>query len=156
VNCGLLEKVVNKSQRSYIFDTPDEAYFYKDLYGGTISVLKKLDITEELNEDPLDAGLNTSHRVTNTTETENDKKYYILNIKKEKQLENGFRYIKELLLQNHNFKMYKAYKNLKEANVNVLSVKTDAFMIQHEHLDIAKSVLTFSNKSSKFLASTVL
>ena len=41
--------------------------------------------------------------------------------------------------------MYKAYKNLIEANVNVLSVKTDAFMIQHEHLERAKSVLTFSN-----------
>jgi hypothetical protein len=70
VNCGLLGKGVNKSQRSYIFDTPNEAYYYKDLYGGTISVLKKLEIMEELVENPLDAGLNTNHTVANAIETE--------------------------------------------------------------------------------------
>ena len=41
-------------------------------------------------------------------------KFYILNITKSRQLMNGFRYIKEMLLQNHNFRMYKAYIALKE------------------------------------------
>ena len=35
--------------------------------------------------------------------------YYVLNTTDRKTLVNGFRYIKELLLQYHNFAMYEAY-----------------------------------------------
>ena len=137
------KKGLNKNQKSFIYDNPDEALHYQKQYGGTIIILKKLELKEELVENPLDDGLDTNNYITENSEKELDKKYYILNIKSQRRLENGFRYIKELLLQNHNFKMYKAYKNLVEANVNIFSVKTDASLIQHEHLEIAKSVLTF-------------
>ena len=64
VNCGLLEKGLNKSQKSFIFDNPDEALYYQKLYGGTLSVLRKLEVTEELVEDPLDKGLDTGNNGT--------------------------------------------------------------------------------------------
>ena len=50
---------------------------------------------------------------------------------------NGFRYIKDLLLQNHNFHMHDAYENLKEA-INVYVVKTDAFHIAKRDLKKTK------------------
>ena len=37
-------------------------------------------------------------------------RYYIVSKSGERKLMNGFRYIKELLLQNHNFHMYESYE----------------------------------------------
>ena len=56
---------------------------------------------------------------------------------------NGFRYIKDLLLQNHNFHMHDAYENLKEA-INVYVVKTDAFHIAKRDLKKTKKYIEFS------------
>ena len=36
-------------------------------------------------------------------------KYYIVSVSDQRQLMNGFRFVKELLVQNHNFHMYDAY-----------------------------------------------
>ena len=68
---------------------------------------------------------------------------FVLVLKAEKQLRNGFRYIKELLLQNHNFKLREAYDKLAGAGVTVHSVKTDCFTLKAEHADLAKQLLTF-------------
>ena len=70
-------------------------------------------------------------------------KYHIVSVSDQRQLMNGFRYIKELLLQNHNFHMYDAYEKLKEANINVYAVKTDAFHIAKRDLKKAKTILNF-------------
>ena len=72
-------------------------------------------------------------------------KYHIVSVSDQRQLMNGFRYIKELLLQNHNFHMYDAYEKLKEANINVYAVKTDAFHIAKRDLKKAKKILNFHN-----------
>ena len=59
----------------------------------------------------------------------------MLSVSEKKTLINGFMYIKELLLQYHNFKMYEAYKTLKENNINVYSVKTDCLTIHEDDVD---------------------
>ena len=46
-------------------------------------------------------------------EKESEVKYYTLTTTHKQDLTNGFRYIKELLMQRHNFKMHKDYKTLK-------------------------------------------
>ena len=60
--------------------------------------------------------------------------YYVLNTTDRKTLVNGFRYIKELLLQYHNYAMYEAYTKLEEKGVKVYSVKSDAFSIHQDDL----------------------
>ena len=60
------------------------------------------------------------------------KTYYILNISDKATLNSGFRYIKELLLQYHNYAMHEACEAMKTWNVPVYSVKSDAFTI-HPH-----------------------
>ena len=49
VNFGLLEKGTNKAQKSYIFESLNEAQYYQAIYGGKISILRKQEfkITEE-------------------------------------------------------------------------------------------------------------
>ena len=57
-------------------------------------------------------------------------KYYVLNVSNERCLSNGFWYIKELLLQDHNYRVYEAYETLKENGIDVYSVKTDALTVK--------------------------
>ena len=68
--------------------------------------------------------------VFKTTGTDVGNKYYILNITDRTDLQNGYRHIKELLLQFHNYKMYSDYNTLINAGITVCSVKTDAFTIK--------------------------
>jgi hypothetical protein len=70
---------------------------------------------------------------------------YRLNDVDTKRLRNGFRYIKELVLQNHNLRMYNNHKILNYNNINVYSVKTDAFTIDANIFELAKSLLNFDN-----------
>ena len=63
---------------------------------------------------------------------------YILVIKHECKLLDGFRYIKELLMQMHNNKMMNAYDNLLNNDINVYSVKPHCFTIKSDDLDKAK------------------
>ena len=66
------------------------------------------------------------------------KTYYILNSSDKATLNNGFRYIKELLLQYHNYAMYEAYEAMKSRNVRVYSVKSDAITVHPHDLHLIK------------------
>ena len=61
------------------------------------------------------------------------------------QLKNGSRWIKEILLQYHNFTMWDAWWKLRNANVIVYSVKTGAYTIRSEDEAKAREVLDFHN-----------
>ena len=80
----------------------------------------------------LDYGLDTVSKVITQIYDQTGKIYYVLFISDSRKLINGFRYIKELLLQHHNMKMYLAHKLLVENNIRVYSVKTDAFAIEQD------------------------
>ncbi len=58
-------------------------------------------------------------------------------------LNNGFRHIKELLLQHHIFYLNKCWKLLKESGVDVYTVKTDAFTIPSARLEEAEELLNW-------------
>ena len=69
--------------------------------------------------------------------------YYILILKDKAVLRNGYRYIKELLLQHHNYKMKQDFKTLITNNINVYSVKTDTFVIDTCNEEKTKQLLEF-------------
>ena len=142
VNFGMLEKGINKHQRSFLFETREEAQYYQAQYDGQISIIRKYEETEIQKEDPLDAGCENPDMICWKECNEVDR-LYILNISVQKDLTNGFRYIKELLLNFHNFKMYSDYQKLINASIDVFSVKTDSFTIKETDVDKAKSVLEF-------------
>ena len=68
---------------------------------------------------------------------------YILNISASVSLTNGFRYIKELLMQHHNYHMNECHETLLKNGIQVSTVKTDAFTIREGDLEKAKRLLNF-------------
>ncbi len=69
--------------------------------------------------------------------------YFVLGLEAEKQLRNGCRYIKELAMQGHYYKLMQAYDKLSESGVKIHSVKTDCFAIPAEREAKAREVLSF-------------
>ena len=96
-----------------------------------------------------------TYEITTIKKNKNEgiKELYILNDVDTKRLKSGFRYIKELLLQNHNLRMYKNHQTLKNNNILVHSVKTDAFRIDEKDLELAKSLLKFDNNMGNWRVS---
>ena len=131
INFGMLEKSNNTAQRSVIFNSLKEACHYQRKHGGRIYALeeetcirKMVDLNEETDEEEEEEDKTTFGET-----------YYVLNTTDRKTLVNGFRYIKELLLQYHNYAMYEAYTKLEEKGVKVYSVKSDAFTIHQDDLN---------------------
>ena len=69
----------------------------------------------------------------------------ILNIETKADLHNVFRYIKELLLQHHNFEMYTDHTKFRNVGIQIFTVKSDAFTIRNSDAEYAKDILQFSN-----------
>ena len=120
----MLEKSHNTSQRSSTFTSLKEACYYQSIYGGKVYTISECQTElNEVDEDEFE-----------TKETEGTK-YYVLSVSEKKTLIHGVMYIKELLLQYHNFKMYEAYKTLSDNNIKVYSVKTDCLTIHEDNVD---------------------
>ena len=128
INFGLLEKSQNTAQMSKIFNSLRECCYYQSVFGGKIhTVSQQEQCFIESDNDEM---------IAETKDTGNT--YYVLNVSDTKKLTDGFRLIKEMLLQNHNFAMFEAYNALKEKNVRVYSVKCDAFTVHRD--DVATVV----------------
>ena len=161
INFGLLEKSHNKGQKSRMFDTLTEVCHYQAIYGGRVyaidGIIKDYSYTPLAEEREkvkvwnfedgwvgFDDGVYQRFVVIDGVvhiqrDAEIDEtKYYVLNVSDERCLSNGFRYIKELLLQDHNYRVYEAYETLKENGIGVYSVKTDALTIKTD--DVARAV----------------
>ena len=124
ISVGMLEKSHNTSQRSSTFTSLKEACYYQSIYGGKVYTISECQTElNEVDEDEFE-----------TKETEGTT-YYVLSVSEKKTLINGFMYIKELLLQYHNFKMCEAYKTLSDNNIKVYSVKTDCLTIHEDAAD---------------------
>ena len=121
---GLMEKGKQTAQKSQVFSSLKEALNYQNDYGGKISILHEVAYDEDDEECYVP-------------------KYYILTVLDTAVLKNGFKFIKELLLQNHNCKM--DYRKLRANKVEVFSVKTDAFAIKAQDLEKAKTILNFGD-----------
>jgi len=149
----MLEKRINKNQKSKIFDTYEDAKFYQCTYGGDINFIKQYEsATWTAPTNPLDKGLDNTdwwdpddNTIYKNELIETGHVLYVLNISAECNLNNGFRYIKELIMQHHNFYLNNCYKILKKNDVEVYTCKTDAFTIPANGLDKAKELLNWEN-----------
>ena len=125
ISIGMLEKSHNTSQKSSTFNSLREACYYQKLNPNSkiYTIGQYQTELEELEDDEM--RVKDAEGMT----------YYVLNVSDKEVLSNGFTYIKELLLQYHNFKMYETYKTLTDNNIKVYSVKTDSFTIHEDDLD---------------------
>ena len=113
VNIGLLEKLGSTDIKSIPFKTLKEALHNQEQFGGRLYKFEK-ETVESMEVEDIDEEGNITYTTTSDTKTQGDTEasVYILNLKDKAQLKNGFVYIKELLLQYHNFRMYSDYKAL--------------------------------------------
>jgi hypothetical protein len=95
-------------KKSIVFSKMVDAFYYQEKYGGDINIVSEFaeNVSEE---DEVD-----------------ETKYYVLHISDTKILKNGYRFIRELILQSHNFDMNTVYETLMKNDIEVYSVKTDA------------------------------
>ncbi|MFM7988001.1 MAG: hypothetical protein ACKPKO_52675, partial [Candidatus Fonsibacter sp.] len=78
--------------------------------GGTITFIKQYEERSEWKtESPIDRGVADSDLRYTSTTTPTGKSLFVLNLSAEASLTNGFRYIKELLMQHHNFYLNKCW-----------------------------------------------
>ena len=145
VNFGLLEKGGATAHQSILFKSIDEAVHYQTEYGGKINKLSHIisEYPEMITEYDDEGGATTTYYGFDEDEWDVKASYYILNLKDKAVLRNGYRYIKELLLQHHNFKMNQDFKTLITNNINIYSVKTDAFVIDTCNEEKTKQLLEF-------------
>ena len=174
VNIGLLEKGVTTAQKSVLFKDLREAQLYQHMYGGRINIIKQFEKEDDSPEARVLRGARDDYDVDDDDydefsdddspearelcsardeeekeeapdeDTKNKGKYYVLNVEDRAVLKNGYRYIKELLLQYHNYRIYKDYNTLRENNIEVFSVKTDAFTILRKDLQKVMKLLKFA------------
>ena len=145
VNFGLLEKGGATAHQSILFKSIDEAVHYQTECGGKINKLSHIisEYPEMITEYDDEGGATTTYYGFDEDEWDVKASYYILNLKDKAVLRNGYRYIKELLLQHHNFKMNQDFKTLITNHINIYSVKTDAFVIDTCNEEKAKQLLEF-------------
>ncbi len=145
-NYGMLEKQINRTQKSKLFDTYEDAKFFQSMYGGEITFIKQYELREGgRGGDPksLDKGVGAEEG--DVDEVPTGRMLFILNLKAESSLTNGFRYIKELLMQHHNFYLERSYRLLRENGVEAYSVKTDALTVPAHKLERVAELLNWES-----------
>ena len=139
VNIGLLEKTGSTDQKSIVFKNIREASDFQLRHGGKIHKITEMECRNETTyEGDIE---NDDFSMQIQTTEEEGLEYYLVNVSDKATLNNGFIYIKELLLQDHNFKMCQDYIKLRKNYIKAVSVKTDAFVIKSEDVEKAKEVL---------------
>ena len=159
INIGLLEKQTNTAKKSIVFSKMVDAFYYQEKYGGNINIITETQWDRYFNDNYDDDDMliekddkgNVVENIENDNgndipEKINECKHYVLNISDTKTLKNGYKFIKELLLQHHNFDMNETYEKLKDNDVKVYSVKTDAFVIDKCNLGKALKILKFGSE----------
>ena len=72
---------------------------------------------------------------------------YLLVFKKEQPLSDGFRYIKEMIYNQMNVKMYDLYQKCKNNNLDVVGIRTDAILVNNSESEInQRGCFNFENK----------
>ena len=125
INVGLLEKQSSTAKKSIVFSKMVDAFYYQEKYGGDINRVNEFaeNVSEE---DEVD-----------------ETKHYVLNISDTKILKNGYKFIKEMILQQYNFDMNTVYETLIKNTIEIYSVKIDAFVIDKCNLSKAKELMRF-------------
>ncbi|MFM7990456.1 MAG: hypothetical protein ACKPKO_65175, partial [Candidatus Fonsibacter sp.] len=108
----MLEKQIKGTQKSKLFKTyekakvrPDQARRHHRLHQARRGASGK-------PENPIDKGVADAVLRCTSTATPTGESLFILNLSAEASLTNGFRYIKELLMQHHNFYLDKCFELL--------------------------------------------
>ena len=120
----MLKNHINGTQQRMLFDTYEDAKLFQIKYGGAITFIKQYEERgQQRTESPIDQCVQgVSARYTSTV-APTGMSLFILNLSAEASLTNGFIYIKEQLMQRHNY-LNKSLMLLNKSGVHVYTVET--------------------------------
>ncbi|MFM7989815.1 MAG: hypothetical protein ACKPKO_61925 [Candidatus Fonsibacter sp.] len=111
-------------------------------YGGNITFIKQYEERSEWKTESPSAKASMGAPMIYASEmVATGRILFILNLYAEAYLTSGFRYIRELLLQDHNIHLNSPYELLTDNGVDVYTVKTDAFTVRQSHLETAPELI---------------
>ena len=116
---GLLEKRKNQNHQTKFFDDYNHALFYSIKYNGHVMPVVKNSFDVISAFSPIDDEIIETCVNKSTTE------FYMVNVKKEKQLTNGFCPIKDIIYCKQKLNIFNTYNKMISSNLKVLGVKTD-------------------------------
>ena len=137
LNLGKLEKKNNNVSNSKVFKNIDEAYYYQNIYDEKYKA--RITIIEPTDEE-LYKNDNEIH----------EKAVYILTFSAEKQLNEGFQSIKDLVYDIRRLKNLKTYLKLKDNKIVCYGVITDSMLIDNKDFEKAKQLFNFNNEIGNF------
>lgn len=146
ITTGLLEKKINKGELSKIFKDFNEAFMYSEKYNGKLLIVSK-DYNDQVVDykdmdfqgiDPKDVD-NKYLRVISEfgdeiivekekkdqNEIQDDQTLYLVKITEQKELQNGFLPIKEMIYLNQRLKLLNQYDKMMKLGLIVRGIKTD-------------------------------
>lgn len=133
---GLLEKKRNTARNTKLFTNLDEAKYYREEVGGEIDTLA-------CNVEVADDGDGLFASITGTRIVQ--KSIYCLSRKAEKDLDNGFLYIKEMIYDIQRLKLYKLYQTCQSKGYKVYGIKTDCLLTDAKIKDL-KETFNFNSE----------
>ena len=123
-NLGLIEKKYNKKSFTKIYHTITEAQYYQIKYGGHIyKVYETKNEEDELTQEEKDEGVVES-------DTLNKRELYVLINKVQKDLDESFNPIKDLIYDIQLLKLWELHKRLTENDIKVFGIKTDCMLVK--------------------------
>jgi len=127
---GKLEKKNNTTTTSLMFTSAKEAVAYKNKYGGQVFVIQKQQVWTDLDQDTI-----LFEDDIEVKEVEDEVEFYVVDIKKSKELVNGFKYIKELIYSLNDVENLKMYNKLTKSGIKPACLKTDAFYVHDKDVE---------------------
>ena len=130
---GLLELRKNKNHQTKFFDDYNHAMFYSIKYNGHVMPVVKQSIELVSAFSPID------DEIIQTCVNKSHTEFYMVNVKKEKQLTNGFCPIKDIIYCKQKLNIYNLYNKMISLNMKVLGVKTDCVFYSGSDAIITKN-----------------
>ena len=150
INIGLLEKSSNTAKKSIAFSKMVDAFYYQEKYGGSKNIITEIEYDKSIAGYTIVFDSDEEEKVKIYEQgIVGEENHYVLNISDTTILMNGYKFIKELILQHHNFDMNEAYEKLRDNDIEVYSVKIDAFVIDKGNLSTARRLLKFGGETGE-------
>ena len=146
ITIGLLEKIQNKREIVKVFKTFDSANFYALQNKSVVHRIKTEGEKEMFDKHILG---------TNELQNIDTQKLYIVKVKNSRQLKTSLLPIKDMIYLNCRLKMFEAYNKLKTiANINIVGIKTDCILFNHNNINEVKNLFPINNKIGGFKIET--
>lgn len=158
-NLGIAEKKYNKKAISKVFQDINEAVYYQCHYKQSNIYSFGSDASDEVSNTVYDETKcrdldnecehqtnDVSERTITKCNSQSTKQLYILDVKDQKRLINGFTPIKDFIYSYQRLKLYNLYRLLESKNVPMFGIKTDCILVNTDKHELISRGIQFNDE----------